>query len=82
MHLPIVAFEPEEDLIYVRTIEEKVEELNISKLKSEFEKISNNVFRALARCVRCDGSLELISFYLDISREWESPSSLLPLYIR
>lgn len=63
--LPIVAFEPEESKIYVLTAAQTIEEIDISNKSEEFEAVSNNAFKALAKCVHCNGSLQLLAFILE-----------------
>lgn len=64
----IVAFEPETDLIYVADERLGVRELSIEKKREEFDIIAHNVANVLVRCLHFDGQLNLLGFYLDLSK--------------
>lgn len=68
----IVAFEPEDDLIYVHG-NGGVQEVKISKKRDEFDVVSPNLNKIIARCLHYDGELQLLGFYADSTKqEWST----------
>ncbi|KAL4489974.1 hypothetical protein ABPG72_010873 [Tetrahymena utriculariae] len=64
----IVCFEPEEELIYVHG-NRGVQQVKISNKKDEFDVVSPNLNKIIARCLFYDGQYQLLGFFADSSKQ-------------